>query len=200
MAPRAQRLSGLPVRFVVPPLGASRLRMASPYTWGSCNRATRGYSRPPRQAGSFPNAFTGRRLHCLKHWYSQPRFGRVSVWFLIVDLPPLVKDAGGPSTTSRARQQQKSGRNVHLGERRPRKSGSHQTCMELSLSSGGFGFCSPFFARSGKGRSSSRRLRSGSRSARKGSRDRSASAAWRRAALASLVFRSALTPEHAEGR
>jgi hypothetical protein len=49
-------------------------------------------------------------------------------------------------------------------------------------------------------RSSSRRLRSGSRSARKGSRDRNASKAWRLAALASLVFRSALTPEHAEGR
>src|SRR5713101_2747081 len=57
-----------------------------------------------------------------------------------------------------------------------------------------------FFVRSRKGRSSSRRLRSGSRSARKGSRDRNASAAWRLAALASLVFRSALTPEHAEGR
>src|SRR6266481_5073623 len=49
-------------------------------------------------------------------------------------------------------------------------------------------------------RSSSRRLRSGSRSARKGSRDRNASIAWRLAALAALVFRSALTPEHAEGR
>src|SRR3984893_11574528 len=46
----------------------------------------------------------------------------------------------------------------------------------------------------------SRRLQSGSRSARKGSRDRNASGAWRLAALASLVFRSALTPEHAEGR
>src|SRR5947209_19016295 len=46
----------------------------------------------------------------------------------------------------------------------------------------------------------SRRLGSGSRSARKGSRDRNASGAWRLAALASLVFRSALTPEHAEGR
>src|SRR6202521_2937930 len=56
------------------------------------------------------------------------------------------------------------------------------------------------FVRSGKGRSSSRRLRSGSRSARKGSRDRNASGAWRLAALARLVFRSALTPEHAEGR
>src|ERR1700681_3401256 len=54
-----------------------------------------------------------------------------------------------------------------------------------------FGAGKPFFVR---------RLRSGSRSARKGSRDRNASAAWRRAALASLVFRSALTPEHAEGR
>src|SRR6266446_5376381 len=59
-------------------------------------------------------------------------------------------------------------------------------------------FC-PFFVRSGKGRSSSRRLRSASRSARKGSRDRNASAAWRRAAVAKLVFRSALTPEHAQG-
>ena len=39
-----------------------------------------------------------------------------------------------------------------------------------------------FFVRSGKGRSSSRRLRSGSRSARKGSRDRNASKAWRLAA------------------
>ena len=40
-----------------------------------------------------------------------------------------------------------------------------------------FGFCCQFFVRSGKGRSSSRRLRSGSRSARKGSRDRNASGA-----------------------
>jgi len=37
-----------------------------------------------------------------------------------------------------------------------------------------FGFRWRFFVRSGKGRSSSRRLRSGSRSARKGSRDRNA--------------------------
>jgi hypothetical protein len=55
-----------------------------------------------------------------------------------------------------------------------------------------------FFVRSGKGRSSSRRLRTGSRSARKGSRDRNASKAWRLGRLATLVFRSALTPEHAE--
>jgi hypothetical protein len=60
-------------------------------------------------------------------------------------------------------------------------------------------FCQ-FFVRSGKGRSSSRRLRSASRSARKGSRDRNASGAWRRAALAELVFRSALAPEHAQGQ
>src|SRR5215469_6786424 len=33
-----------------------------------------------------------------------------------------------------------------------------------------------------------------------GSRDRNASKAWRLAALAALVFGSALTPEHAEGR
>ena len=51
-----------------------------------------------------------------------------------------------------------------------------------------------------KGRSSSRRLRSASRSARRVSRDRNASPAWRLVRLASLVFRSALTPEHAEGR
>src|SRR6516165_12722437 len=48
-------------------------------------------------------------------------------------------------------------------------------------------------------RSSSRRLRSGSRSARKGSRDRNGSQAWRLAASRRLCFRSALTPEHAEG-
>jgi MFS family permease len=48
-------------------------------------------------------------------------------------------------------------------------------------------FLLTFFVRSGKGRSSSRRLRSSSRSARKGSRDRNASGAWRLAALASLV-------------
>ena len=57
-----------------------------------------------------------------------------------------------------------------------------------------------FFVRSGKGRFSFRRLGSGSRSARKGSRDRNGSKAWRLAALAALVFRSALTPEHAERR
>jgi len=34
----------------------------------------------------------------------------------------------------------------------------------------------------------------------RGQGDRNASAAWRLAALASLVFRSALTPEHTEGR
>src|SRR5260221_279792 len=45
-----------------------------------------------------------------------------------------------------------------------------------------FSVYSQFFVRSGKGRSSSRRLRSGSRSARKGSRDRNASKAWRLAA------------------
>jgi DNA-binding transcriptional LysR family regulator len=62
-----------------------------------------------------------------------------------------------------------------------------------------FGFCR-FFVRSWESRSSSRRLRSGSRSARKGSRDRNGSKAWRLGRLASLVFRSALTPEHAERR
>jgi hypothetical protein len=55
-----------------------------------------------------------------------------------------------------------------------------------------------FFVRSGKGPSSSRRLRSGSRSARKVSRDRNASKSLAACRLAALVFRSALTPEHAE--
>jgi peptide/nickel transport system substrate-binding protein len=58
--------------------------------------------------------------------------------------------------------------------------------MGLSLSSGCYWVCSQFFVRSGKGRSSSRRLRFSSRSARKGSRDRNASGAWR---LAALVYR-----------
>ena len=62
-----------------------------------------------------------------------------------------------------------------------------------------FGFL-PVLCSERESRSSSRRLRSGSRSARKGSRDRNGSTAWRLAALAALVFRSALTPEHAERR
>src|ERR1700680_2047072 len=75
-----------------------------------------------------------------------------------------------------------------------------RTCMGLFPVKWVFSVYCQFFVRSGKGRSSSRRLRLGSRSARKGSRDRNASTAWRLAALAALVFRSALTPEHAEGR
>ena len=81
-----------------------------------------------------------------------------------------------------------------------RNSGSHLTCMGLFLSSRLFWVCLTVLCSEREGRSSSRRLRSGSRSARKGSRDRNASAAWRLCRLASLVFRSALTPEHAEGR
>src|ERR1700732_3298428 len=69
--------------------------------------------------------------------------------------------------------------------------------MGLFLSSRCFWFLLRVLCSEREGRSPSRRLRSGSRSARKGSRDRNASAAWRLAALASLVFRSALTPEHA---
>ena len=50
----AQCPSERPMRFSVPPRGASRLRMLGrwrrQYTWASCNRATRGYSRPPRPA------------------------------------------------------------------------------------------------------------------------------------------------------
>jgi hypothetical protein len=50
-----------------------------------------------------PNAFINRRVLCLKHWRSQPRLGVV----LILDLPPLVKDAGEASTTPWAQQQQR---------------------------------------------------------------------------------------------
>src|ERR1700756_5480857 len=71
------------------------------------------------------------------------------------------------------------------------------TCMGLFLSSSRFGLF-PVLCWERKGRSSSRRLRSGSRSARKGSRDRNASQGLAACRLAALVFRSALTPEHAE--
>src|ERR1700738_1071202 len=74
-----------------------------------------------------------------------------------------------------------------------------RTCMGLFLSSRCFWFLLRVLCSEREGRSPSRRLRSGSRSARKGSRDRNASAAWRLAALARLVFRRALTPEHAKG-
>jgi hypothetical protein len=71
------------------------------------------------------------------------------------------------------------------------------TCMGLFLSSSRFGLF-PVLCWERKGRSSSRRLGSGSRSARKGSRDRNASQGLAACRLAALVFRSALTPEHAE--
>ena len=58
--------------------------------------------------------------------------------------------------------------------------------------------CSRFFVRSGKAVLRPVALRSGSRSARKGSRDRNASQGLAACRLAVLVFRSALTPEHAE--
>src|SRR6516165_615644 len=72
-----------------------------------------------------------------------------------------------------------------------------RTCMGLFLSNSRFGLF-PVLCSERKGRSSSRRLRSGSRSARKGSRDRNASQGLAACRLAALVFRSALTPEHAE--
>ena len=96
---------------------------------------------------------------------------------------------------------------------RSRKSCSHQTCMGLFLSRGfsprGWAvdplivrlglltvLCSererPFFVPSPAIRFPER--------AEGVKGDRNASAAWRLAALASLVFRSALTPEHTEGR
>src|SRR5882762_10383330 len=70
--------------------------------------------------------------------------------------------------------------------------------MGLFLSSSCFWFLLRVLCSEREGRSSSRRLGSGSRSARKGSRDRNASGAWRLCRLASLVFRSALTSEHAD--
>jgi len=79
-----------------------------------------------------------------------------------------------------------------------------RTCMELFVSTG-FSRRSPPWPHdrsrlfgAGRAASLSRRLRSGSRSARKGSGGRNGSGG-RRAALAELVFRSTLTPEHSEG-
>src|ERR1700726_4402372 len=72
-----------------------------------------------------------------------------------------------------------------------------RTCMGLFLSSGRFWFL-PVLCSELESRSSSRRLRSGSRSARKGSRDRNGKQSLVACRLATLVFRSALTPEHAE--
>ena len=56
---------------------ADAWKMASRYTWGSSDRATRGHLRPSLPVGSFAYAFTDRRLLCSKHWCSQPRFGAV---------------------------------------------------------------------------------------------------------------------------
>ena len=50
-----------------------------------------------------PRALTDRRLLCLKHRCSQPGFGVV----LIVDLPPCIRGAGGPSPTPCSRQLQR---------------------------------------------------------------------------------------------
>src|SRR5262249_2070294 len=73
------------------------------------------------------------------------------------------------------------------------------TCMGLFLSSHVFGLLAVLCSKR-ESRSSSRRRRSGSRSARKGSRDRNASRGLAACRLAGLVFGSALTPEHAQGR
>jgi hypothetical protein len=77
MAPRTQRCprSGEAV-----PWGFSAgdaWKMASRYTWGSCDRATRGHFCLSPPAGSFAYAFADRRLLCSKDWCSQPRFGAV---------------------------------------------------------------------------------------------------------------------------
>ena len=56
---------------------ADAWKMVSRYTWGSCDRATRGHFCLSPPAGSFAYAFADRRLLCSKDWCSQPRFGAV---------------------------------------------------------------------------------------------------------------------------
>ena len=49
-------------------------KVAAPiHTWGSCIRATRGYSRRPAPQVRSPNAFTNRQLLFVKHWCNQQR-------------------------------------------------------------------------------------------------------------------------------
>jgi hypothetical protein len=75
-----------------------------------------------------------------------------------------------------------------------------RTCMGLSLSTGVFRFIASSLFGTGSGRSSSRRLQSGSRSAGKWGQGTETLAKLGALPLAALVFGSALTPEHAEGR
>jgi hypothetical protein len=52
-----------------PPCGfsaADAWKMASQYTWGSCDRAARGHLRPSPPVDSFAYAFADRRLLCSK--------------------------------------------------------------------------------------------------------------------------------------
>jgi hypothetical protein len=104
----AQCPSERPVRFVVAPLGLLGCGCleggVAQYTWGSCNRATRGHSRCPVPQARSPNAFYRSTANFVKHWCNQ-RFGVV----LMVDLPPRAQrcwralhDSAG-STTARGR-------------------------------------------------------------------------------------------------
>jgi hypothetical protein len=63
-----------------------------------------------------------------------------------------------------------------------------------------FGFLCQFFVRSGKGRSYPVACDQIPGARGRGQGTETLAQLWRLAALASLVFRSALTPEHAEGR
>jgi hypothetical protein len=96
---------------------ADAWKMVSRYTWGSCDRATRGHFCLSPPAGSFAYAFADRRLLCSKDWFSQPRFGAVLDGGFAGRASNTLTGRPQPHTGSTTA---KSGRNVCLGERRPR--------------------------------------------------------------------------------
>ena len=128
MAPRTQRCprsgEAVPWGFSA----ADAWKMVSRYTWGSCDRATRGHFCLSPPAGSFAYAFADRRLLCSKHWCSQPRFGAVLDGGFAAARQirwRAVHNSTGSTTA-------KSGRNVCLGERRPRPRRGHCRVTPLS--------------------------------------------------------------------
>lgn len=118
MAPRTQRCprSGEAVSWDFS--AADAWKMVSRYTWGSCDRATRGHFCLSPPAGSFAYAFADRRLFCSKDWFSQPRFGAFLDGGFAGRASNTVTGRPQPHTGSTTA---KSGRNVCLGERRPRR-------------------------------------------------------------------------------
>ena len=122
MAPWAQGPSERPVRFVVPPLGFSATdawRVASPIQMGIVTSRYEGSFLPTPSLTFVRLMLLPIGVALLKHWCSQPRVGTV----LMMDLAPgqgsrrAVHNSPGSTTA-------KSGRNLHLGEHRPRPDGT----------------------------------------------------------------------------